>query len=802
VRVPSPSCPATEDTLSVLEFDAVMDGVARRAVSELGGAAIRALRPGTDLDLIRLELERVAELAAFLAEETEFAPPQVPDARAAIQRLTLEGGVLEPRQLVTVGSLLREARILDGALAKGDTEFAHLKELRDALFTDSATETRIARIVAPDGIILDSASTDLKRIRSDMRRIHGRIVQRLEAFLKKLPDRFRVPDASVTIREERYVIPIRREGKGSVGGVVHDESATGHTLFVEPPLALEIMNELRELERAEVREIQRILREVSDDLRPVRDALEGDQEILISFDALFGRARMALEWDGNVPQLTEPNDPGGLIINGGRHPLLILKGEVEVIPFDLSLESEERVVVVSGPNTGGKSVFLKALGLTTVLAQAGVVPPVGPGCRIPLVRRLYTDIGDRQSIAESLSTFSAHLAHLREIVEGAAPGTLVLVDEMGTGTDPAEGAALARAALELMVERQVLAVVTSHLGALKTLDAPGSGIVNASLQFDPERIEPTYQFVKGRPGRSYGLAIARRLGLPDALLDRAEMIMGKEEASLEELLERLEAQAAEGRELTATLEAQRAETDRLRTELKEREARVREAERTADVRASTEARNLLMEARQEVESAIQEVRDAGNAALEDVSRKARRKVEQAADRHRKRSESRSRRSSGPAPEVGAGDRVKVLGSGALGTVAEMRDGKATVVAGPLRMQVALHDLEVVETAAAVSAGASARRKTGGVIWTLPETTASPEVDLRGLRVDEADLTLTRAVDAAVLEGLNELRIIHGKGTGALRVRVGELLSGDSRVSEHRLGGIGEGGAGVTVAMLR
>jgi DNA mismatch repair protein MutS2 len=808
----SPPGRAVEDALSVLEFQAVLEGVAGRALSGPGKEAVLARRPSSDPSLVNLELDRVSEVSSFLSDETDFAPPAVPDARVALKRLAMEGGVLEPAQLYVLGRLLEEARVLQAGLGRAGEGYPLLRELTGTLFVDRSSEEWISRTVDGEGEVLDSASRDLKRIRSDLRRAHSRIVQRLEAYLKTLPDRYRVPDASVTIRDGRYVVPVRREGKSEVGGIVQDESSTGATLFVEPPLAIELMNELRDLERAEVREIQRILREASERLRPLHGAMAGDQEILIAFDSLYARARMALAWGAHRPEMVLPGTEP-LRIVGGRHPILLLQGEGTVVPFDLEMGAEERVLVVSGPNTGGKSVFLKAVGLISTLAQAGILPPVAAGSRIPLFARVFTDVGDRQSITESLSTFSAHLARLREIVIEAGPGSLVLIDEMGTGTDPAEGAALARAILEELVRRDSLAIVTSHLGALKTLDAPGSGIVNASLQFDPERMEPTYQLVKGRPGRSYGLAIARRLGLPSQLLDRAEEFLGSGEASLEDLLGRLERREVEANALAETLEREKRETERLTRELAERETRLKKAEREADARAREDARRLLLAARQEVEEAIREVHEAGVRELEEASRSARRRVEEAVAEHRP-SPRRGEDVSAGAPELSEGDRVRVSGSGTKGIVLEVREGKALVEAGPLRMQIPVLELELLEPVAGGGGkAASGARGAGGApadaagpsglgTWVGPDTVASPEVDLRGMRSDEAELALARAVDAAVLDGLSQLRIIHGKGTGALRLRVSEALKADSRVSSHRLGQTGEGGAGVTVAVLR
>ena len=454
------------------------------------------------------------------------------------------------------------------------------------------------------------------------------------------------------------------------------------------------------------------------------------------------------------------------------------------------------MLVVSGPNTGGKSVFLKAVGLIGALAQSGVIPPVDEGTRLPVFRSFFADIGDEQSIAESLSTFSAHLANWKEVAHKADQGSLVLLDEMGTGTDPTEGAALSMALLEHLVQRGAMAIVTSHLGALKRLDTEGSGIVNASLQFDPDRMEPTYELVKGRPGRSYGLAIARRLGLPPSLLDRADENMSGGESSIEDLLERLERKDKEAQELVASLAHERGVAERLRAELEVRESDLRNSEREAEQKARDEARQLLMEARSEVEDAIREVKDAkAKEDLAEVARKARRKVENAARRQRELRPGK-RRSSGPRA-VTSGDRVRVLDGGPNGVVVEVREGRAVIDASGIRMKVPLSDLEHLE-----SSEDQPVRRSASVTWSGPEGAARTEVDLRGFRVDEVAQELLKAMDEAILNDLPELTVIHGKGTGAVRSRVTEILESDSRVSAFRLGGRTEGGAGVTVVSFK
>jgi DNA mismatch repair protein MutS2 len=790
--------------LDVLEFGRVLDEVAARATSSPGRARVLELVPAFHLPSLQTELRRVEELARFLERRPDWKVPEIPDARAALKRLAPEGSVLEPGELYSLGVLLAAGRELKEGLSAAEAELPGLGFVKEGLHRDPGVERTIRAVVDRGGAVLDSASRDLARIRRQLGSAHGRIVQALEKLLRSLPERLVVPDGSVTIREGRYVIPVRREGRGEVGGVVMDESATGATLFMEPPVALHLMNELRDLERQEAREIQRILRERTEALRPSLLPLEGSQEALVVFDSLLARARTALAWEGRAPEILPPGTQDLEIVEG-RHPLLLSKAKEGVVPFHLVLEPGERALVVSGPNTGGKSVFLKALGLIAVLAQSGIVPPVGKGTRLPLFHGVFADIGDEQSIAESLSTFSAHLANLKEIVAHADGRSLVLIDEMGTGTDPQEGAALARSILEELVNRGALAVVTSHLGALKRLDSPGSGVVNASLQFDPDRIEPTYQFLKGRPGRSYGLAVARRLGFPSELLDRAEGHVPRDEARMEEILSSLERKEKEASAMVASLSREKAGVESLLEELQERERVLRAGERTAEARAREEARTFLMEARQEVEDAIREVRLAGERALEEdaleeASRRARRRVEDAAQRHRSRKMPPGRRS--PDRAIAPGDRVSLSGSGPRGTVVEIRDDRAVVETAGVRLQVAMADLVLRDP----SEGSRARTPGPSVplasSWQGPEAQPRPEVDLRGFRVADVDVEVDRALDQAVLGGLGEIRIIHGKGTGALRERVGELLAQDGRVVEFRMGLHGEGGGGVTVVRLR
>ncbi|HSJ14036.1 MAG TPA: endonuclease MutS2 [Longimicrobiales bacterium] len=783
--------------LDVVQFPEALAVVARYASGALGAAAVRALEPLDARAAASDELARVDQFAGFLVRAAEWYLGPVPDLHAALRRLAIAGTVLEPLTLRDTGTLLRTSRIARASLGSIGTEHPLLQPLHDRLVARPALEEALRDAIDDAGEVRDTASRELSRLRRELRSLRTRMVERLERYMASLPERFQVQGASVSLREGRYVIPVRREGRGEVGGIVHDESATGSTLFVEPPLALELMNQLRALEIAEHREVQRILRELTERLRAHHEELADALDALIAIDSLQARARYALASGGHRPDLL-PAGAREYHVVQGRHPLLLASAE-PVVPFDLELSDGERTLLVSGPNTGGKTVLLKAVGLISALAQSGVIPPVGAGTRLPVFRDMFADIGDEQSIEASLSTFSAHLRNLREILDNARPDTLVLIDEMGSGTDPAEGGALARALLLELTRRSVLTIATTHLGQLKLLAGEEPGIVNASLQFDASELRPTYRLLKGIPGRSYGLAIARRLGFPATLLERAEASLSGVERDAGHLLVELEAKDRELGEALAAMAQARSEAEGLRQQLEERVAAVRRREQTAERRARQQARDLLRNARQEVEAAIREVREAARsgdrAAVENAARTARRRIEEEAREQDARAP-REEPAPGRGGPVAVGDRVRIAASGSEGVLVELRDGRAVVEVSGVRMQLPAAALERSPAQAAAARPGSR----GG--WSAPDFEASPEVDLRGLRVDELVPRLQQAIDNAVQAALPSLRIIHGKGTGALREAVIEIVGADPRVRGHRPGGVGEGGAGVTIAELR
>jgi len=792
--------------LRVLEFDEVLALVAEGAVGPEGAARVRALAPLADLREIERALEAVDELRALLVGDG-FELGALPDAGAALARLAIDGSVLDPEQLLTCARVLATSRVARRDLDEAAGSGGLVRSLAERLWHDRDLETRIERSFDDAGGVADDASPELRRIRRDLRVARSGLVQRLEAFAGQLPERVRVPDASVTVRSGRYCIPIRREGKGSVGGLVHDASGSGQTLFVEPPLAIEAMNEIRELEVAEQREIHRVLSGLSDALRRGADgdgvaALGAAYDALARLDSLRARALYALRLDGVRPELAGEGE--AIRIRGGRHPLLAARGR-DVVPYDLDLAPDERVLLISGPNAGGKTVLLKSLGLFAALTQSGVVPPVGVGTRLPRFREIFAIIGDEQSIEASLSTFGAQARNLARILEESSEGDLVLIDEIGSATDPAEGAALAAATLAALSKRVRLTVATTHLGDLKGLADEGIPAVNASLQFDSRRLEPTFRLERDRPGRSYALEIASRLGVPREVLEDARERLDQGHRALDDVLARLEEEQRATRELRAELEAREAATAETERELAARRARLDREEREAERERGRIREEALLEARSEVEATIARLeRELAVAAspddVEEAKRVARSEIE------RRLRETRARigelaDAEGAGPRGGrpsVGEAVVWSETGRVGRLAEIRGDRGVVDVDGVRLTVRLADLrpgEEPDVAAGREPAAAARPETRE---RRPELAVRTELDLRGLRAEEVEGTLLPALDAAIVAELPWLRIIHGKGTGALRNVVQELLDRDPRIPGYRAGDPREGGAGVTV----
>ena len=781
------------DALETIEFQAVLELVAEHAVGPLGAARVRSRRPTQGLNWIRAELDRVGEVAGLFRRGDGLISEAIPDVTQVLARLRIDGSVLEGVDLVALLQVLRAARTVHADLER----VARLAPLTAELLRplpDKALERRLDQSVDPDGNLLDTASPRLAAARREVQAARQRLLRRLDTLLRGLESGSTPSDASVTVRGNRYVIPVRRDSRSRPPGIIHDESGSAGTLFIEPSETIELGNALREAQVEEERETLRVLRELTDLLRPHLTVLREIVEMCVGVDDVVARSRYAVAVGGEKPAVAEA--PAPLRIVNGRHPLL-LAGTIEVVPFDLELALDERTLLVTGPNTGGKTVLLKAVGLAAALAASGIIPPVGEGSTLPVFRRMYADIGDQQSIAASLSTFSAHVRMLRQVLDQADDATLVLLDEIGSGTDPVEGAALAAATLVSLTERRSVTLATTHLGALKELASQTEGVVNASLQFDAATLTPTYRLLKGVPGRSYGLAIARRLGVGPAILADAEARVPDAERRLDALLAAVEERERELRLRQQELEERTIELDSLNARLRVqeesqtvRDAELKRREKEADREGRRLARAHLMEARQRVEDALVQARGAVDDA---AAREARRLVEEGIveqGQALEESEAAGQRGSGAEVlEVGTAVRLE---TGGTGEVIEIRsDGKVVIAAGAIRMVADPSSVSVISK--------REQRKTRSDAAPLPRGPAAHlEIDLRGMTGDEAETATVAAVDAAVLADQPYLRIIHGMGTGAVRERVRRVVSKDRRISRYGFAPRNQGGTGVTI----
>ncbi len=784
--------------LNVLEFPRVLDVVADRASSDLGAARVRALRPTSERAWIEREHSRVAAVRSIAESDKGWSTVAIPGAGEAIARLSVRSAVLSGSDLVLLGTLLRSSRTMRAFIASEKHPAvvrAVLEPFRLALADEQAVERMISAAIDDDGNVRDEASPLLRKLRRELRGTESDLVRLLERLMSRLESHQQVPDMSVTLRNGRLVIPIRREARNAIGGIVHDSSHSGATLFVEPPAAVEAGNRIRELESEESKEVERILAELTDKLRPHAPALDTSLDALVELDTLYARVRYAGEFRCEPCDLTSPSD--GFAVFDGRHPLLLAQG-IAVVPFDLTMDGLERTLLISGPNTGGKTVLLKSLGLFSALTQSGVPVPVGKGTSIAIFDDLFADIGDEQSIESSLSTFSAHVRNLSEVLRAASANSLVVIDELGSGTDPVEGAALGGAILESLTRRRTISIATTHLGALKELALEVPGIVNASLQFDAVALAPTYRLIKGIPGRSYGISIARRLHLPDDVLDRAEQRLPEGERDVSALVASLEKRDEELKKAEEETKVRSDDLSSRATRLAEREKNVRERERDFEKTARGDARQYLLDARADVEKAIAELQ-VRTGESEAAAREARKRIEELAESHAsaldvlERPEIGSAVSQVKAGMVAEGDWVTVatLG-GKKGRLLEIRDGSGVVSVGSIKLTVPL------ATLAPTQADNRPQEVRVPIRGELPELAPVREVDLRGMRANEIEDVVMQALDAAVRNDLKTLTIIHGKGTGALRERVNEMLMRESRVSNFRMGAWNEGGAGVTI----
>ena len=786
-----------EKSIQTLELPRVLELLAAQAATEEGKDRCRALRPFTDPNEVqRLQKETSAACAMIVLKGT---PPLsgVRPVAASLQRADM-GGALNTRELLDIAALLRCARSAKEYAAGEGGAKTSIDHLFNSLQANRYLEDRISGSILSEEEIADAASPELADIRRHIRASASKVRDILQKLISSSQAKY-LQESIITMRSGRYVVPVKSECKNEIPGLVHDVSGSGGTFFIEPMAVVKTNNELRELQSREEKEIERILRELSAECAAHKEDIAQDYDLLILIDCIFARARLSDKLRCTEPKLAKQ----GLTLRKARHPLLDPK---KAVANDLYLGENFDTLVITGPNTGGKTVTLKTIGLLTLMAQCGLHIPADDGSAVVVFDHVLSDIGDEQSIAQSLSTFSSHMVNIVGILAQCGSGTLILFDELGAGTDPVEGAALAAAIIESARERGALVCATTHYAELKVYAMTTKGVENASCEFDVETLAPTYRLLIGVPGKSNAFAISRRLGLPQEIIDKAAARIDAENIRFEDVLTQLDRQRQQ-------MEKEKDEARRLRREMEESAKTAREYREKLE----KEKAKAVEKAQAEARAIIQEARDTADRVFAELNEMRRRQEKEAdwLEQNQRRSDLRRQlneaedalgsREELPTPPptrpAKAGDTVELVKMGTRASVISVnKDGSLQLQAGILKITARQEEVRVVEDAdggkkQAVQIAQRAEHK-------LRALGASPEVDLRGMMTDEALLVLDRFLDSAVMGRLDTVTVIHGKGTGAVRKAVRDHLKRSKYVKSFRPGRFGEGEDGVTVVELR
>ena len=786
-----------EKSIQTLELPRVLELLAAQAATEEGKDRCRALRPFTDPDDVqRLQKETSAACSMIVLRGT---PPLsgVRPVAASLQRADM-GGALNTRELLDIAALLRCARSAkEYATGEGNAKTC-IDHLFSSLQANRYLEDRISGSILSEEEIADAASPELADIRRHIRASSSKVRDILQKLISSSQSKY-LQESIITMRSGRYVVPVKSECKNEIPGLVHDVSGSGGTFFIEPMAVVKTNNELRELQSREEKEIERILRELSAECAAHKEDIAQDYDLLVLIDCIFARARLSDKLRCTEPRLAKK----GITLRKARHPLLDPK---KAVPNDLHLGDQFDTLVITGPNTGGKTVTLKTIGLLTLMAQCGLHIPADDDSTVVVFDHVLSDIGDEQSIAQSLSTFSSHMVNIVGILEECGPGSLILFDELGAGTDPVEGAALAAAIIESARERGALVCATTHYAELKVYAMTTKGVENASCEFNVETLAPTYKLLIGVPGKSNAFAISRRLGLPQAIIDKAAARIDAENVRFEDVLTQLDRQRQQ-------MEKEKDEARKLRREMEESAKTAREYRE----RLEKEKAKAVEKAQAEARAIIQEARDTADKVFAELNEMRRRQEKEAdwLEQNQRRSDLRRQLNEAedalgshedlpvppPTRPAKAGDTVELVKMGTRASVISVnKDGSLQLQAGILKITAKQEEVRVVEDAdggkkQAVQIAQRAEHK-------LRSLGASPEVDLRGMMTDEALLVLDRFLDSAVMGRLDTVTVIHGKGTGAVRKAVRDHLKRSKYVKSFRPGRFGEGEDGVTVVELR
>lgn len=775
---------------NVLEFNKIIDMLNSQTASSLGKQKTQQIAPSGNIEEVREWQNETDEAAAILRLKGYVPLGGIFDIKPSIKR-TVIGGVLNPQECLDIASTLYGGRQVKNFIEDMEEPALPLfRELTSQIEPLQQLERSIKSKIDDHAHVMDSASEKLRAIRSRIRTNESRVREKLDSYTRSKSKM--LSDAIVTIRNDRYVLPVKQEYRGSIGGIVHDQSSSGATLFMEPQAVVDLNNQLQAARVEETQEIDRILRELSATIAEEAEILSSNVEILATVDFITARAKLGREMRASMPKM---NDKGIIKMSQARHPLI---SDEEVVPNDVELGENYSSIVITGPNTGGKTVTLKMVGLCTLMAQSGLQIPAMDGCEMAVFTNVFADIGDEQSIEQSLSTFSSHMTNIVDIINQVDFQSLVLFDELGAGTDPQEGAALAMSILDEVVLRGATVIATTHYPELKAYGYNREGVINASVEFDVQTLKPTYRLLIGVPGRSNAFEISRKLGLSEAIIEKAKSQIGTDSRSVENMIASLEESRRGAENSYQEAEEVLRQAEDLKKDLNREWQQFEEKREKLYKKAEDKAEKALQQAREEAEMIVDEMRKMRSQAglKEHEWIEARKMLDEA--RPQLTSKENKNKTTGKKQEtnLAAGDDVRHLSLNQNGTILEKKnDNEFLVQIGIMKVKAKRKDLEFVKRPEPLVEKPMATVK--GSAYHV-----KPELDLRGERYEEALQRVEKYVDDALLAGYPTVSIIHGKGTGALRTGVQEFAKRHSRISEYRSGGMNEGGSGVTVLELR
>lgn len=788
-----------DKALKVLEYDKIIDMLLDLTQGELARDLVEKLEPSNDIDEIRRMQEETSEAYRVLARYGDIDYTAATHIKHLVSKASL-GSMLfiedlyDIMQNIFLVSSIK--RYLKTSIEDENLKLKHLRRLCDSLASLDDLKKKLSTTIVSKDEIADNASSTLRSIRRSKKLKNQAIEDKLNSYITSDKTKKYLQDAIVTMREGRYVIPVKNEYRSSVEGMIHDISQKGSTVFIEPMAVVKLNNELRELENEEKKEIERILYELSSEVSEYKTYLETNEEALKSISFIFARARLAREMRATEPVL---NDKGYVNLKNARHPLI---PKDKVVPTTVELGDEYTSLIITGPNTGGKTVSLKTVGLITLMAKSGLNIPCDNNSSVAVFDKVYADIGDEQSIEQSLSTFSSHMKNIVHIVENAEYNDLVLFDELGAGTDPTEGAALAISILKLFRERRIRTMATTHYSQIKFYALTSEGVKNASMEFNVDTLSPTYRLIIGIPGKSNAFEISKRLGLDQKIIDSAKELLNENDTRFEDVLKAIEEDRTEIENKRIKINEENEEIERLREKLENKNKKLEEKQEAIINKAKEEAREIVKKAKSESAFIIDELKDISSLSKKEDRRRlqeAKDYLRDLEDENRLKIKDNKKRTKEIPKDIKLGESVRIISIDKFGEVETLPDDKGdlNIQVGIMSVRSNINDIERSESKEDVKV----EKKTRSINKAKSKNISS-EINLIGRTVDEAILLLDKYLDDAYLARLKEVRIIHGKGTGTLRDAVRKYLQNSKHVIEYREADYTEGGSGATVAVIK